>query len=309
LADLRPGLGLRRAGFPPASGPSRDSAVAVNLPTDLLRSFVAIAEAGSMIRAAERICVTQSALSLQMKRLAEVAQAPIFERHSRGLLLTAAGEDLLVYARGMLDLNDRALASIGRDTIAGPARVGIVQDFAEPLLSGMFVQFLKQYPEVRLQVRVASTAALNAEFMAGLLDIMLGLGAPDDPHAIGVAQMAWCGHPDLARSAELQLAIMEPPCLFREAALAALEQADRAYRIVLETPSVAVLKAAMEAGLAITCRTGALVGERTATLEIDNAPLPQVGFLMRQSPAANPIILRLSAKLREALTGRDAVAA
>lgn len=279
----------------------------VNLPTDLLRSLVAIVEAGSMIRASERVCVTQSALSLQMKRLAEIAQAPIFERHNRGLLLTPAGEELLVYARGMLDLNDRALASIRRDTIAEPARVGIVQDFAEPLLSGMLVHFLGQYPEVRLQLRVASTTALNAEFKAGLLDVMLGLGSPDDPDAVGATQMAWCGHPRLATSAELPLAIMEPPCLFREAALASLEQAQRPYRIMLETPSVAVLKAAVEAGLAVTCRTAALGGGKTAALEIDSAPLPKIGFLMRESPAANPVILRLSAMLREGLARLDAI--
>src|SRR5262249_22541844 len=135
-------------------------AMTINLPTELLRSFVAVAETGSMNRAAARVCITQSCLSLQMRRLADIAEVAIFTRHRCGLLLTYAGEELLVYARGILELNDRALASIGRAELVGPVRVGMVQDFAEPLLSGALVRFLARYPDVQLQVRVANTAAL-----------------------------------------------------------------------------------------------------------------------------------------------------
>lgn len=272
-----------------------------NLPTEVLRSFVAIVESGSMMRAAERICVTQSALSLQMKRLGEIVQTPLFERQKRGLLLTPAGEALLVYAQGILDLNDRAVSSMSLGSAAVPVRLGIVQDFAAPLLSDVLMQFLQQYPEIRLQVKVATSSNLNVLFSAGLLEVMLGLGEPDDDGAVHVTQMAWCGHTTLAKSSELPLAIMEAPCRFRDAALAALEKAGWRYRVVLETPSIAILKAAVDGGLAVTCRTVSFLRGKEPAFEIPDVPLPRVGFLMRSSATPNPLVLRLAAALRNAM--------
>src|ERR1700753_66361 len=109
--------------------------MAVNLPTDLMRSFTAIVDSGSMLRATERVFVTQSALSLQMKRLEETGQTPLFHRDGRRLVLTPAGQTLLAFAREMLATNDKALSALNGDVLAGPARVGMVQDFAEVLLS------------------------------------------------------------------------------------------------------------------------------------------------------------------------------
>jgi DNA-binding transcriptional LysR family regulator len=275
--------------------------VTANLPTDLLRNFVAIVESGSMAQACERVCVTQSALSLQMKRLTEIVRAPIFLRHRRGLLLTPAGEELLVFARGILDLNDRAIASIGQDVHTGPARLGLSQDFATPILSGVLVRFMRQHPEVRLQVRVSTTMTLNAEFAAGLHDIMVGIGSPEEADVVGAAQMVWCGDRRLADAAEIPLAIMETPCLFRDAALSALTSGGRALRIVLETPSVAVLRAAVEGGLAVTCRTESFMPGPQGGFEIAGAPLPRVGFVIRDNVAANPLILRLSALIRRTM--------
>ena len=73
-----------------------------NLPTELLRSFVAIVDSGSMLRATERVFVTQSALSLQMKRLEETVLTPLFHREGRRLVLTPAGQTLLPRAREMM---------------------------------------------------------------------------------------------------------------------------------------------------------------------------------------------------------------
>ena len=280
--------------------------MATNLPTDLLRSFVSIVDGGSMTRAAEQICVTQSALSLQMKRLSEIVGAPLFERRSRGLLLTPAGDALLVYARGMLDLNDRALSHAAQTS--QPLRIGMAQDFAIPLLSGTLVQFLARNPEFRLQLRVDKSSALSAQFSAGLLDVVMGIGDPDDPEVVRTAQMAWIGDPDLAKSVEIPLAIMEAPCLFREAAIQALEAAGRPFRLVLETPSVAVLRAAVDSGLAVTCRTTALLGARRASFAMNGAPLPEVGFIMRSGPTPSPAMLRLTALVRKALTDLELTA-
>ena len=84
----------------------------VNLPTNLLRSFVAIVDTGSMLNASEKVFVTQSALSLQIKRLEELLQQSLFHRDGRRLSLTQAGELMLDYARKVLILHDEAVSAI-----------------------------------------------------------------------------------------------------------------------------------------------------------------------------------------------------
>ena len=99
--------------------------MAVNIPTELLRSFVAVIETGSILQATERVFVTQSAISLQMRRLEEIIRQPLFNRHGRKLRLTPAGEHLLSTAHQILALNDRVLASLQAQALSGTARIGL----------------------------------------------------------------------------------------------------------------------------------------------------------------------------------------
>lgn len=253
--------------------------MAVNLPTELLRSFAAIVDSGSMLRATERVFVTQSALSLQMKRLEETVQAPLFHRDGRRLVLTPVGQSLLIFAREMLATNDRAVAALTGDALAGPARVGLVQDFAETLLSGVLSQFVQLNPEVQLQVRVGGSQELLELLKSDRLDVVLCMGAGDDAAAIRVAPTVWLGDETLLEDEVLPLAILEEPCRFRDAALAALKAAGRPYRVVLETPSLSVLRAAVNAGLGISCRTQMFSNRLIAGAEQTLPALPNVAYV------------------------------
>jgi len=276
--------------------------MAVNLPTDLLRSFAAIVDSGSMLRATERVFVTQSALSLQMKRLEEMLQAPLFHRDGRRLVLTPVGQTLLVYARELLAVNDRAVAAVTGDALAGPARVGLVQDFAETLLSGVLSRFAQLNPHTQLQVRVGGSQELLDLLASDRLDTVLGMGAEDDPAAISRAPTLWLGDESLLDQAVLPVAILERPCRFRDALLAGLDAAGRPYRIVLETPSLSVLRAAVHSGLGVTCRTE-LFGARqigceaAATLPV----LPVVSYVQHQKGNPHPTIARLADLIRTAV--------
>lgn len=108
----------------------------VNLPTNLLRSFVAIVEAGSMLSASHQVFVTQSALSLQIKRLEELLRQSLFHREGRRLTLTPAGELMLDYARKVLVLHDEAVATVSAGPVVAPTRIAGTQDFAETVLAG-----------------------------------------------------------------------------------------------------------------------------------------------------------------------------
>jgi DNA-binding transcriptional LysR family regulator len=276
--------------------------MAVNLPTELLRSFAAIVDSGSMLRATERVFLTQSALSLQMKRLEETVQTPLFHRDGRRLSLTPAGEKLLTFAREILAANDRAVLSLNGNVLAGPARVGVVQDFAETLLSGVLAQFAQLNPDSQLQVRVGNALELLDLLRSDRLDVVLGMGSPDEAAALRTAPMQWLGDPDLAHSQVLPLAVLERPCRFRDAALAALEAAGRPYRIVLETPSLAVLRACVDADLAITCRTSVF---STRAIGQEHGPdlvaLPQVAYVRHVRADPHPTIGRLADLIGDAV--------
>jgi DNA-binding transcriptional LysR family regulator len=276
--------------------------LAVNLPTELLRSFAAIVDSGSMLRATERVFVTQSALSLQMKRLEETVQSPLFHRDGRRLTLTPAGQTLLTFAREMLATNDRAVASLTGDALTGPARVGLVQDFAETLLSGVLSRFAQLNQGTQLQVRVSDSADLLELLSSDRLDVVLCMGPEDDPAAVKTVPMVWLGVPGLAELEVLPLAVLEPPCRFRDAALAALAAAGRPYRIVLETPSLSALRAAVESDLCITCRTDVVLKRPIDPAEAPGLPkLPRVSFVRHTRPEPHPTVGRLADVIRTAV--------
>jgi DNA-binding transcriptional LysR family regulator len=234
-----------------------------------------------------------------MKRLEETVQASLFHRDGRRLVLTPAGHTLLGYARDILTLNDRALSALNGDVLAGPARVGMVQDFAEVLLSGVLAHFAELNPETQLQVRVGGTLELLDLLASDRLDVVLGMGPADDASAIRTASMRWLGDEDLASREVLPIAILEPPCRFREAALSALEASGRPYRVVLETPSLSVLRAAIDSGLAVTCRTE-VFSTRVADAHALPA-LPDVAYIRQTRKDPHATVRRLAELISSAV--------
>jgi len=272
----------------------------VNVPTNLLRSFVAIVDSGSMLGAADQVFVTQSALSLQIKRLEELVQQSLFAREGRRLSLTPSGTVLLDYARRVLNLHDEALAAVSAGRFSGPVRIGMVQDVAETLLSGLLGRFAELHPEAQIYARVAGTAELLVQFERGELDIVLGYTAADDPKGLGIAPMVWHGDAALAESEVLPLAVLERPCRFREAAIASLEASGRRYRLAVETPNLSTLRAAVEAGLGLTCRTPLFLPDR-GTLANGLPALPKVAFIVARGQGLQPAAARLAQLASDAI--------
>lgn len=277
----------------------------VNLPTNLLRSFVAIVDTGSMLNASEQVFLTQSALSLQIKRLEELVQQSLFLREGRRLSLTPAGELLLDYARRVLSLHDEAVAAVSAGQFAGPARVGMVQDFAETLLTGLLARFSELHPDAQIYARVAGTAELQGLLERRQLDIILGFAAGSDPQAIAVAPMSWYGDADLARRNVIPLAVLEPPCRFREAAIRALDDAGRPYRITVETPNLTSLRSAVEAGLGLTCRTHLFLEDAPPLAEASLPDLPSVACIVQTADNLDTTTRRLAELARETVLSRQ----
>jgi len=263
-----------------------------------------VVDSGSMLKATETVFLTQSALSLQIKRLEDLVQQPLFNRRGRRLLLTDAGKSLVAQARQMLDINDRIIASLTGEPLAGPINIGLVQDFAEALLTGVLRRFSSLHPGSQLHVRMGGSSELLDDLRNAKLDVAMCLAPESDPKALRRVPMIWIGQAELLTQETIPLATLETPCIFRSSMLRSLENAGRRYRIAVETPSLTGLRAAVRAGLGVTCRTELFVDEDLTPLiprrHLPSLPCVAYALFTRDNPS--PAAARLSDLLREAVS-------
>ena len=290
--------------------------VPVNLDMDVLRTLAVAMELGSFARAAERLGRSQSAVSLQMRKLEQQAGQSLFRKQGRGLALTEAGDVILSYARRMLELNDEAVAAVRGLAVEGSVRLGLPQDIAETRLPATLARFTRAHPSVHIEVKVDRNAVLLDHLTHGRLDLALlfsrGSGGTVVANERLIVQfpIAWIGprHGAAAPpSAPLPLVLFEPPCLFRQAGIAALDAAGIPWRITFTSPSLSGLWAAVDAGLGVTVRTAEGMPDRLATLGsatggLKLPPLPTVDLRLHAADAEpSPAVRRLGDILAETM--------
>ena len=143
------------------------------LDVDQLRTFLAIVETGSFTRAAEIVHKTQSAVSMQMKRLEERVGRPVFARDGRASKLTEDGERLLDFARRIVKLNVEALAAFADFALSGRVRLGVPDDYADRYLPEIMARFSRAYPGVELSVVCEPSTDLIERIGANELDLAI----------------------------------------------------------------------------------------------------------------------------------------
>jgi DNA-binding transcriptional LysR family regulator len=268
--------------------------MAMTIPSDLLRSFIAIVDGGSMIRAAEDVHLTQSAISLQMKRLEHMLETTLFSRAGRKLSLTASGTELAGLAREMLSLNDQAVALLKNRESNKRLRIGCVQDFADAILKTIFVEIFRSNPELMAEVKVGTSSELAQLLKDEELDILMFMGERGEGEVIGTVPVSWYGEPHLFDRATLPLALLDPPCGIRDIITEGLRAADRPYRIVVETRSISALRAAVASGIAVTARAGIFMSGKVALTHPGVPSLPPTSYRLSSCPmlpkAAKPIL-------------------
>jgi len=228
-----------------------------NLDLDLLRSFVTIADTGSFTRAGDQLGRTQSAISLQVKRLEDLIGRPVFERTSRSLKLTGDGERLLSHARQMLRLNDSAWADLTEPDIAGLVRLGVPEDFATAHLPDVLAAFTGAHPRVELEVTCDLTLNLLDRFQSGDFDLALVKrepGAPTRGVRVWREPLVWVGRDGFvpADDQPVPLVASPQPCVYRKRAVEALEEAGRRWRVTYTSTSLTGAQAAVKAGLGVS---------------------------------------------------------
>ncbi|WP_165325991.1 LysR substrate-binding domain-containing protein [Stakelama tenebrarum] len=227
---------------------------------DSLRAIVAGADLGSFSRAAVQLGRSQSAISMQLKKLEEQAGAQLFVRKGRGLVPTAAGEALIAYARKIVDLNDEAALALGAATTTGVVRLGLPQDFFEDVMPATLTAFSGRYPTAQVDIRAGQNHKLAEEIAAGRLDgaiVYCDAGSGGEGELLCTLPMRWLAHESFGRAgaAPVPLVMFDHPCLFRKAALSALDRARLPWRAAVTTPSLSYVWAALRSKLGIAVRT------------------------------------------------------
>lgn len=229
----------------------------VNLDLDLIRTFVAISEAQNFTKAGRRLGRSQSAVSLQMRRLEDQLGASLLSRDPRHVTLTEAGEAFLPQARRLLRLNDEILAAVRGDDVEGEVRLGAPEDFATLHLPSILGEFTRAHPKVVLTVTCDLTLHLLEQLRDGTMDLVLvkrePLG-PDQGVRVWREPLVWVAADGgvLERAGAAPLVLAPSPCVYRRRAISALEGAGRAWRCAYTSPSLAGQQAALRAGLGLT---------------------------------------------------------
>jgi DNA-binding transcriptional LysR family regulator len=227
------------------------------LDLELLRSFVQVVETGGFTRAGERLGKSQSAVSLQLRRLEDQLGTRLMLRDPHRITLTAPGEALLVQARRLLRMNDEIIAGLEGDDLEGEVRFGAPEDFATAYLPEILGQFTRSHPNVQLNVTCDLTLNLLDAMGQGRLDLALikrdAMG-PDLGVRVWREPLVWVGasRDILERSGPLAVIAAPAPCVYRRRALTALDEAGLDWRIAYTSPSLAGQHAALRAGLGVT---------------------------------------------------------
>lgn len=261
------------------------------LDPDLLRSFVLIAEGGSVTRAASRVGRTQSAVSMQIKRLEDLLGRPLFIRSPKGLLPTPHGVWLLERARALLEMHDEIVSGFRDPPMVGQVRLGSPDDYALRWLPGILARFAETHPAVEVEVICVNSSALAEHLLAGEVDLALiteGNEPPGYPvEEVWRGPLNWVGSAMHAihRQDPLPLALAHCGCSWRSAALAALEATGRRSRIAYTSATQTGCFAVTLAGLAVTLSTPTTLPEGLAWLgEAEGLPaLPETRMFLAKS--------------------------
>jgi DNA-binding transcriptional LysR family regulator len=225
-----------------------------NLDITSLRSFVAIVDAGGVTRAAGFLNLTQSAVSMQIKRLEDMLATELLDRSGRKVGLTAAGEQLLGYARRMLALNDEVFARLTQTQHEGEVILGVPHDIVYPVIPQVLRRFAHEYPKMKVTLLSSWTRVLKAQFSRGECDVILTTEEDVEPGGKTLAQLplVWVGAQGGAawRGRPLRLAFAYN-CFFRQGVQAALDARGIPWEMAVESEDGRAIEAAVAADLAV----------------------------------------------------------
>ena len=278
------------------------------LELDLLKTLVAISETGSFSAAASVVHRSPSAISMQVKRLEEIIGKPVFLRDSRSVELTGEGEQLLVHARRVLDLNRKMLSRFASPAIAGDVRLGAFDHSVEQFVPGVLRRFSESHPGITVDVSVENSDVLMDKLRRQELDLAIvtcSFGVQTDPNIeiLKREPLVWAGARGgiAVERRPLPVSVWEKGCAWREAALSALERQGREYRINFKSAYISGQKAAVLADLVVAPLPLSACGGDIAILGEESGlpPLGDYALAMALPSARSEPIDALACHLRQ----------
>lgn len=279
----------------------------IPLDSDLMRAFLAVADTGSVTAAGDRIGRTQSAVSMQIRRLEESLGQPLFLRLPRGVQLTPRGAQLLPYARRVTSLLDEAATALREKPLSGPVRIGIPDEYAETILPRALAAFSERHPGAEVTVRCDFTAPQQAALDEDHLDLAV---IYDSSHTSGdevlcidptvwVTSVAHAQH--LQKPVPVGVYFRSDWC--RDFALRSLDQQSIEWRAAFECDSSGSLRIAARAGLAISPLSRSTIpdGCRELTAQDGFPIVDRARVVLKRNPrGSSEAIEGLAAMVREA---------
>lgn len=267
----------------------KSTAMKRDLEIDLLRSFVAVSAHRNFTHAAQAIGRTQSAVSLQIKRLEAIVEKRLFERTRQSVAITQTGEALLVYANRILAANDAALSHLQRPEAEGLIRIGAPDDYATYLLPPILSALTAAHPRLQFEVTCDNASDLLPMLTQGQLDVVVATHRPDSV-AGQVARhepLHWVASPDFIDDHDqpLSLVLFPSGCVCRDIALDALKRIDRLWRVTYSTRSIGLIEKALADGSSVSVMEASVIphGLRIIDGHAGLPSLPEVVISVHQA--------------------------
>ncbi|MCQ1571070.1 LysR family transcriptional regulator [Neorhizobium galegae] len=267
-----------------------------------LNSFVMLQQTGSFTEAAARLRIGQSTVTQHIQRLEKSLGRQLVFRDTHQVKLTAEGEALLGYARGMLDMNGKVASLFGESRLRGRLRLGVSEDVVASRLTSILEDFIRLYPLVDLELTVALSAVLYQMQDIGDLDLVLAKRHIGETHGrlLYREPLVWLARdPDLAlRGDVLPLIAFPPPSITRRVAQEALDREKMAWRIVCTCGSLSGLTAAARAGMGVLVQPRSMAPAGLKEIPADRLPvLEDVEFVLVPRRGADAALMEALSSL------------
>ncbi|MFZ5962910.1 LysR family transcriptional regulator [Thalassococcus sp. BH17M4-6] len=250
-----------------------------NLDVTTLRSFVAVADSGGVTRASGFLNLTQSAVSMQLKRLEEALDLQLLERSGRGVALTAAGEQLLTYARRMVSLNDEIYARLTDQAFEGEIHFGVPEDILYPVVPRVLQTFHASFPRMQVHLTTSNTLQLLQRYGRGEVDIILTTEEESHGETLHETPLRWHGAPGGSAWKQRPLPYAQARiCAFRPAVIRRLDAAAIPWFQVIDSDSDRSIEATVSADLGVVALLEGHAPPQLVAIDTGDA-LPDLGTM------------------------------
>lgn len=278
------------------------------LDPELLAAFIAVADHRSFTRAAATLNRTQSAVSMQIRRLEERLGVELFRRSKLQVDLSPSGEGLLGYARRILVLNEEAVGRVREHAVEGVVRLGVMDDYGTFVIPPLLGSFVGGYPRIKVEMETGLTSTMVGR-LAKDFDLVIAMHAQGsgDGEFLRREQAVWAASPShpIETSDPLPLALYPQGCLFRKWAIDALDDARRRWRLAFISHSLTAVESIAAQGLAVTVvKSGTFPAKLRRLSERQGLPALPAGDIRlhrarRLSPAASLLADHLAAAIKK----------